>query len=598
MSVPVLQFRPDAGDGVHVDLEALVAGRMLVQGSSGAGKSWLVRYLLEQTHGQIQQFIIDPEGEFATLREHFDYVVASADPDEGDVPADPKSAKLLCRQLVELGASAVLDIYELDPEDRELFVARFLQQLVSMPKGSWRPALVVVDEAHEFAPESGSAPPSKKPMELVVSKGRKRGLGAIYLTQRLSKLSKNASDLQNVLIGYTGLDTDVRRAGDILGFDKEQREGLKRLRPGEFYAFGPAITREVRQVRSGEIQTHHPKPGEIRAPTPPPRGALQELLAEMEDLPERAAEEERTLATQAERIRKLELELRSARNDSPTASAVDVEAIERRARADAAREAEQAVVDAYDDGVANAAARAGDILRSLLERVSDHEQEVRMAATTLASGAEQARYDLDQLLEESPRPASRPSLTSKPPQQRRGLTHQPTAAVPAEVEDEISPRHQRILDAARRLEVMGIPAPSRSVLAAVAEYSPRSSGYEKAVSRLSSLGLVRYPSAGDVALTPEGRGIAAAPDQPVTLEELHAGFFRILDPRHVRILKPLIAIYPRALSREELAERADYSALSSGYEKAVSRLSSFGLVHYPQPGHVAAAELLFPEGLR
>lgn len=602
MSPPILQFRPEAGGGVHVDLERLIAGRLLVQGSSGAGKSFMTRYLLEQTHGRIQQFIIDPEGEFATLRERFDYVVASAD-GNGDVPADPKSADLLCRQLMELEASAILDIYELDPEDRQEFVARFLHRLVNMPKGAWRPALVVVDEAHEFAPESGSAPPSKRPMELVVSKGRKRGLGAIYLTQRLSKLSKNASDLQNVLIGYTGLDTDIRRAGDILGFDKEQREGLKRLDPGEFFAFGPAISREVTKVRSGEIQTHHPEPGEIRAPTAPPRGRLQELVAQLEGIEGRAAEEEQEVENLRSEVARLRRELRSARNAEAPA-AVDEEEIREKLLEEFTDGLHRNLADAMAAAVAHVATRTSGPLALLADRSA----KARDATEAVEGAVEELADALRDLVNDPPAPEdlgvggffplSGRAVARRPPEftkQRPQLTTQPTD--PSILDGKLSPRHQRILDALARLEAMGIPAPSRTILAAVASYSPKSSGYEKAVSRLSALELVHYPAPGDVALTPEGRGVAAPPTQAVTVQELHAAWFRILKPRHVRILQPLIDCYPAALSREELAERSEYSALSSGYEKAISRLSSFGLVHYPQPGHVAATDLLFPEGL-
>jgi uncharacterized protein len=244
MSTPVLQFKRQANqDGVYVDLEKLVPGRLLIQGSSGAGTSYLIRYLLEQTHGRIQQFVFDPEGEFGSLRERYDYVVASAGGD-GDIPAHPDTAALLCRQLMALQASAILDIYELDPEDRERFVANFLTALVNLPKDLWRSVLVVVDEAHEFAPQNGQ-PPSRKPMELIASKGRKRGLCAIYSTQRVSKLSKSASELQNILVGYTGLDVDVKRAGEILGFDKAGQAQLRRLEQGqgEFFAFGPSAPR-------------------------------------------------------------------------------------------------------------------------------------------------------------------------------------------------------------------------------------------------------------------------------------------------------------------------------------------------------------------
>src|SRR4051812_48871266 len=103
------------GNGVDCDLDRLVNTRLLVQANSGAGKSWALRRLLEQTHGRIQQLVIDPEGEFASLREKFDYVLAARQ--GGETLADPRTAKLLAERLLELGVSAILDIYELKPHE-------------------------------------------------------------------------------------------------------------------------------------------------------------------------------------------------------------------------------------------------------------------------------------------------------------------------------------------------------------------------------------------------------------------------------------------------------------------------------------------------
>ena len=86
-----------------IDLEKLIDNRLLVQANSGGGKSWLLRWLLEQSHGKVQQIVIDLEGEFSTLRENFDYILAGKD---GDTPADPRSAGLLARKLLELNVSA------------------------------------------------------------------------------------------------------------------------------------------------------------------------------------------------------------------------------------------------------------------------------------------------------------------------------------------------------------------------------------------------------------------------------------------------------------------------------------------------------------
>ncbi|MDF2689191.1 MAG: ATP-binding protein, partial [Microvirga sp.] len=47
-----------------LDLEELLATRLLVQGNSGSGKSHLLRRLLEQSANLVQQAIIDPEGDF------------------------------------------------------------------------------------------------------------------------------------------------------------------------------------------------------------------------------------------------------------------------------------------------------------------------------------------------------------------------------------------------------------------------------------------------------------------------------------------------------------------------------------------------------
>src|SRR2546426_5996341 len=94
---------------VTLDLDVLISTRLLIQANSGGGKSWLLRRLAEQLFAKLPVLIIDPEGEFSTLREKFDYVLVGQG---GDVPADLRSARLLAEKLLELRASAVCDLYE------------------------------------------------------------------------------------------------------------------------------------------------------------------------------------------------------------------------------------------------------------------------------------------------------------------------------------------------------------------------------------------------------------------------------------------------------------------------------------------------------
>ena len=59
--------RTATAESASLDLEELLATRLLVQGNSGSGKSHLLRRLLEQSVPWVQQAVIDPEGDFATL---------------------------------------------------------------------------------------------------------------------------------------------------------------------------------------------------------------------------------------------------------------------------------------------------------------------------------------------------------------------------------------------------------------------------------------------------------------------------------------------------------------------------------------------------
>ena len=143
------------GKGVKMDLPKLIDSKLLIQANSGGGKSWLIRRILEQTHGKVQQIILDPEGEFGTLREKYDYILAGKG---GDTPADPKSAAMLAKRLLELKVSAIIDLYELHPQDRKRFVRLFLEAMVNAPKPRFLPreASPMTAFAASLSPFSGT----------------------------------------------------------------------------------------------------------------------------------------------------------------------------------------------------------------------------------------------------------------------------------------------------------------------------------------------------------------------------------------------------------------------------------------------------------
>ena len=256
MTVSVDMGSDDRGAPVTMDLEELLATRLLVQGNSGSGKSHLLRRLLERSAGQVQQVVIDPEGDFVTLSERYGHVVI-----EGADYAEREVARIAAR-LREHRASVVLSLEGLEAEGQMRCAAAFLNALFDAPREHWYPALVVVDEAQLFAPTTGGEVAeevrraSLSAMTNLMCRGRKRGLAGVIATQRLAKLAKNvAAEASNFLMGRTFLDIDMARAADLLGMERRQAEAIRDLARGTFMALGPAVSRRPITVRIGTVET-------------------------------------------------------------------------------------------------------------------------------------------------------------------------------------------------------------------------------------------------------------------------------------------------------------------------------------------------------
>ena len=245
-----------AGGAVaELDLEELLATRLLVQGNSGSGKSHLLRRLLEQSAPWVQQCIVDPEGDFVTLADKFGHQVVDA------ARSGTELARIAAR-VRQHRVSVVLDLEGLDVEQQMRAAAAFLGGMFDAERDYWYPMLVVVDEAQLFAPAvAGEVSDEARKLSLgamtdLMCRGRKRGLAGVIATQRLAKLAKNvAAEASNFLMGRTFLDIDMARAADLLGMDRRQAEMFRDLMRGSFVALGPALSRRPLPITIGPVET-------------------------------------------------------------------------------------------------------------------------------------------------------------------------------------------------------------------------------------------------------------------------------------------------------------------------------------------------------
>lgn len=626
MSAPSLG-KFDGGATAAIDLPRLLETRMLIQANSGGGKSRTLRRLLEQTAGQVQQFVVDPEGEFATLREKHDFVIAAAH--DGDALAHPRTAQILARRLLETGVSAILDIYDLKAHERAAFVRLFFEALVNAPKALWQPCLVVLDEAHVFCPEAGKAESAGAVIDLA-TRGRKRGFALVAATQRLAKLNKDcAAELLNKLIGRTGLDVDVQRAADELGMTKrEAMEKLRGLDPGEFFAFGPALSPSVQRLKVGDVKTTHPKSGDrvLRAP-PTPTAAIVAVLPKLADLPKEAEQEARSLADLRKELASVRRELTLAQKGSkptPAAAKDPNQAAELRAARAMVKRLQGAIEELMkfivQINAQDFAAKAGDSVDPA-EIQKAIEAAVHRATKLIEAGLEHRNRELQTLKQQGERLVSRirallkdtdieiavdvkhqesfavaPAGPSRFPKPTANWTDGKTA-VAGNGDGSVSGVQQRILNAIAELEQIGATEPDRKLAAFMAGYTHlQSKGFVNAMSSLRTAGLIDYRDSR-VVLTDAGREQAQPPDRPRSAEEVQARIVQMLGGASGRILQPLIDSYPEPLSRESLAQAAGYGHLQSkGFVNSMSRLSSLGFIEYGPERTVKAKPVLFLEG--
>lgn len=267
-----------AGAPVLLDIEELLATRLLVQGNSGSGKSHLLRRVLEKSAGIVQQIVIDPEGDFVSLAEAFGHVVI-----DGAAYSDAEITRLAAR-IREHRASVILALDALEVEAQMRCAALFLSALFDAPAAHWYPALVIVDEAQVFAPAAAgevsdeARRTSLAAMTNMMCRGRKRGLAGVIATQRLAKLAKNvAAEASNFLMGRTFLDIDMVRAADLLGMERRQAEKIRDLARGHFLGLGPAISRRPVAVKIGGVETR--AKSVVAALTPPPMASGPDMAA-------------------------------------------------------------------------------------------------------------------------------------------------------------------------------------------------------------------------------------------------------------------------------------------------------------------------------
>jgi hypothetical protein len=586
----------------------MVGESTAILAKKGAGKSNTGKVIVEETldHGGTQVVVFDPIGHWWSLRAGADgkprggYPVAVFGGMHGDLPLEETAGRLLAQTAVESGQSIVLDVSGLDSNGAmQRFVYEFLEELYKLKQASPTPLLLVLEEADEFAPQDpkgANVPRMVGAANRISKRGRGRGIGMLYITQRSAALNKNVLDQADTLIVMRTIGPRDRAAiegwvkhQDAAGMD-QVLPSLPSLQTGEAWIWTPErglLERvKVRKARTFDSSVT-PKAGQtaiVANVKPIDVGALGEAIkatverakaSDPAELRKQLQQERRTREEYERSLEQLQREVRVATELEPVRVEVPVFNGE---------------VDRLEEAVRELA-RFGEQLHAAADAVS---QATTLVASTVAAaraaagagGTERATTAVQ------PRPA-RPVVEAA----RRVPARPPApAAAPPSGDARVSGPQQRILNALAALEAIGLPDAHKTQLALFAQASPKSSSYSNNLGALRTAGLINYPAGGRVGLTADGRAIADASGAPTSTDELHRFVYSLVGGAKARLLEALISVYDADLSKEELAERAGASATSSSFSNNLGSLRSLGLIDYPAPGRIAALPVLFLAG--
>ncbi|MCX8172203.1 MAG: ATP-binding protein, partial [Archaeoglobaceae archaeon] len=151
------------------------------------------------------------------------------------------------RSLFVRGKASLIDLRGIEPAYQNLIVSRVISRLFELRKrGEVEPGMIVVEEAHNFAPEREKTV-STNILRTVASEGRKFALGLMVISQRPARVDKNIisqCNTQIILRVTNPNDINAIKRG-IEGITAEIVEEIKRLPLGYAVVVTPELDAPV-----------------------------------------------------------------------------------------------------------------------------------------------------------------------------------------------------------------------------------------------------------------------------------------------------------------------------------------------------------------
>jgi len=235
------------GPALTVPLEEVVGQCVAILGIRGSGKSNTAGVIFEELlAAHYPMSLVDIDGEYFGLKEKYEVLVVGGG-DHADVELNTTTVGEVADLSLHEGVPVILDVSDMLGGEREAVVFEFLSQLWTHAGRLRTPYMIGIEECHEFIPQ-GVRTQLKDVIARIALRGRKRGLGAVVISQRSAKVEKDVLTQAGMLFLHRVVhEADMRVYGELLPWRKaEAKEIVSELTVGECIFMAGSVARKVK----------------------------------------------------------------------------------------------------------------------------------------------------------------------------------------------------------------------------------------------------------------------------------------------------------------------------------------------------------------
>lgn len=220
--------------------------RCLTVGTTGSGKTWTTRNIIEKIYEKNEEsiIIIDVEGEFYTLREQYDFLILGTNETFADIVITNDNMEDVIHYILKYKMNVILDCFDSHVNEFQNIVGDFLQELLRFSKKEneeSRSIVIFIEEVAKLAKKANQTASNIKcrdALKDIAQTGRKHGICTFFSTQRVTQLHNDVSaECDTYIIGKCIKPTDIERNAKFMGLRGKEAEVLKTLKY-EFFIYG------------------------------------------------------------------------------------------------------------------------------------------------------------------------------------------------------------------------------------------------------------------------------------------------------------------------------------------------------------------------